>query len=51
MFFSGIFVWNQSGDHPWEDVGKVRIIAGRELKYKSLIIHLHFWLHNDKPKI
>ncbi len=59
MFFSGIFVCSQSGDHPQEDVRKwgpsqedlSKYGNNWELKYKSLIILLHFWLHNDKPKI
>jgi hypothetical protein len=45
VVFLGIFVCSQTGSHPYEDVTK----SGYKLyiKYKSLIILLYFWLHNE----
>jgi hypothetical protein len=60
MFSKGVFVCSQSGNHPLENVERTghhpqddlaKYGYTSEIKYKSLIILLCVWLHNEKPNM
>jgi len=44
-FFLAIFFCSQSGNHPSEEIAKSSYKS--EIKYKSLISLLYFWLHDE----